>query len=256
MSTVNMPASNSGLVGSNPTEATTIDQAEGVKKWKLFGPSTTVLRKWLSKFQKKPTPIPIYEEIISMSHKYLKVKIKSLAVEAAIIRKEENAAKARYRFLKGRQGSEKQYEEEVTTFWGLRNHRTVDVRDESRAAQLAYAFVRGKPFKYVEANTVVASYWSNPNNVPIVFNADLMALAARVARLATKYGKKDVTEDDIKAWYQADVTKEVVVGWQRANRAHEEKVRNKRNARRTLTAEEKQARKEFWLSKGDQQQAA
>jgi len=43
-----------------------------------------------------------------MSKTYLKVKIKSLAAEARIIRKEEHKAKAHYRYLKNKQGHEDQ----------------------------------------------------------------------------------------------------------------------------------------------------
>lgn len=72
-----------------------------------------------------------------MSKVYLKIKIKSLAAEASMIRREEHLWKLRDREL----------------FFGLRSHRTWDVRREARAALLAYGFLRGRPYKKIEAFT-------------------------------------------------------------------------------------------------------
>jgi len=69
---------------------------------------------------------------------YLKIKIKSLAVEAQIIRKEEQKFKKR----RGETCRE--------IFWGLRNHRTQDVRSESRSALIAYGFLKGKSYASIE----------------------------------------------------------------------------------------------------------
>ncbi len=68
----------------------------------------------------------------------LKVKIKSLAAEAKIIRAEEEKVAA---------GN--------SLYWarvrcGLRQHRIEEVRKEARAALLAYAMIRGKPYHSVE----------------------------------------------------------------------------------------------------------
>jgi hypothetical protein len=73
---------------------------------------------------------------------YLKVKIKSLAEEARIIRKEE--MKHCNRFHRE----------------GLINHRTHEVRDEARNSQVAYAIVRGKDLKTVEPNARTSPNWS------------------------------------------------------------------------------------------------
>jgi hypothetical protein len=64
----------------------------------------------------------------------LKVKIKSLAEEARIIRLEE---------ARSEPGSQQQIE--------LHAHRVHDVRREQRASLLAYAFLRGVPLAAVEA---------------------------------------------------------------------------------------------------------
>lgn len=64
---------------------------------------------------------------------YLKVKIKSLAEESRIIRKEELKTSGELRE-------------------GLYQHRIWDVRGEARAALMAYAYLRGKSVESVEPN--------------------------------------------------------------------------------------------------------
>lgn len=61
------------------------------------------------------------------------MKIKSLAAEAAIIRREE-----------------RRYPGNHAERVGLRQHRIDDVRREQRASLLAYAFIRGLPYARVE----------------------------------------------------------------------------------------------------------
>jgi hypothetical protein len=75
----------------------------------------------------------------------LRVKVKSLAAEAAIIRKEE-------RRLRGPLRSE------------LREHRVGAVRSEARLSHLAYNFVRGRKLQIAEPkrrpdNELVANDW-------------------------------------------------------------------------------------------------
>lgn len=61
----------------------------------------------------------------------MKIKIKSLAAEAVIIRQEERKSSG-------------------DTRTSLHLHRTLDVRREARASLLAYAFLRNKPLEIVE----------------------------------------------------------------------------------------------------------
>lgn len=74
----------------------------------------------------------------------LRVKIKSLAEEARIIRLEERRAKGRRVspgvFL-GRDDK---------LWWSLNAHRTWDVRNEARSSILAYAFIRGRSYAACE----------------------------------------------------------------------------------------------------------
>ena len=62
----------------------------------------------------------------------MKVKVKSLAAEARIIRHEEKRSK------------------DVKQQSSLHLHRTGVVREEARAALIAYGFIRGKKFSAIE----------------------------------------------------------------------------------------------------------
>ena len=119
----------------------------------------------------------------------LRVKIKSLAAEARIIRCEEQRAKSSGAYRRAAKralrlgvetdpvavavGAGVQYkssfreltnrereiatreavpptEDEMSLFWDLRLHRVRHVREEARAAQLAYGFVRGRLYHQLE----------------------------------------------------------------------------------------------------------
>ncbi len=89
---------------------------------------------------------------------YLKIKLKSLAAEAVIIREEEK----KYRFERTADGEMKPSAEgslRRQIFWGLREHRIKDVREESRSASLAYGFLRGRRYRQIEATSYVAPNW-------------------------------------------------------------------------------------------------
>jgi len=76
---------------------------------------------------------------------YLKVKVNSLAAEAAIIRREERkASKRRNTPLKV----------------GLSEHRRGIVRFEARHSQLAYGFLRGMPYERIESKCSIKPRWS------------------------------------------------------------------------------------------------
>lgn len=103
---------------------------------------------------------------------HLKIKIKSLASEAKIIRFQERKVLAHRRAMIARQGAEKKVESLYSEYHSLREHRRNEVRTEARLSQLAYAFLREKPYEITEeANSTE-------------FNAD------RVAALVIKFGGK------------------------------------------------------------------
>ena len=113
-----------------------------------------------------------------MSLAYLKVKVKSLAAEARIIRHDEEVWRHR------------EHDKGRPTFFGLRAHRTWDVRNEARAAQLAYAFLRGKPYSVTEpTGKDNGGRRSNPTDW------------ARVTKIAAKYGPDRTLEwPTVKEW--------------------------------------------------------
>lgn len=96
--------------------------------------------------------------------KMLKVKIKSLAAEAKIIRLEERRAG----------------KDEVLRA-SLRTHRIRDVRREQRASLLAYGFLRGRSLASIERNPKVMHSWS------------------RVSQLVRKFGTVSPVTADLDA---------------------------------------------------------
>jgi hypothetical protein len=118
---------------------------------------------------------------------YLKVKIKSLAEEARIIRAEERRVKAQRFHARGRQGEETRLAGLDAEFFGLYHHRTQDVRREARAANIAYAFMRGRPYAKIEK--------AGSANVPV----------DRAISLVAKFGyvKPAQATIDMKAWFDA-----------------------------------------------------
>lgn len=84
---------------------------------------------------------------------YLKVKIKSLAEEAKIIRREENLAP----------------NEDVRV--GLYLHRIGIVRDEARWSQLAYGFIRGLDYSEIESGGSKSEIrWDRVKNLVLRYN--------------------------------------------------------------------------------------
>ena len=99
-----------------------------------------------------------------MRREELRVKVRSLAEEARIIRHEERRALGKERWA-SRHGKSSD-----GTYARLRGHRVHVVRPEARATQLAVAYLRGKPYAEVEGPTSSTPDWS------------------RVGRLVLKYG--------------------------------------------------------------------
>lgn len=100
---------------------------------------------------------------------YIKIKIKSLADEAKIIRQEEMKFPGHYKVREG-----------------LYLHRVNCVRPECRASNLAYGFLRGRSYSEIEQNPKTKPNWK------------------RVQRIIEKYGvqyfgdtKVKITHDSI-----------------------------------------------------------
>ena len=118
----------------------------------------------------------------------LRVKIKSLAEEARIIRAEE-----RRWVVDGRKDN--------ATWHSLNHHRRHDVRDEARASLLAYAYLRGVPYSVVENKT--------RDRLSPGFNS----VYYRVADIAQKFGPspppginawRDWFREDVKRWIKGE----------------------------------------------------
>ena len=144
-------------------------------------------------------------------HIYLKVKIKSLAAEASDIRNQERKininARARKRMARdlqlgrlvgepdgsnswvlydeatisrlekklARSRARLQNSKAMSAFWGLRNHRTNEVRKEARSSFIAYGFLRGRSYSSIEQT-----------DKPVDWD--------RVEALVKKYGEDDIRE--------------------------------------------------------------
>ena len=96
-------------------------------------------------------------ETIVDRREMLRVKCKSLAAEARIIRAEERRTHGALRDE-------------------LRNHRVLVVRSEARHAYLAYGFVRGRSYVSMEPRYEIAPNWT------------------RVRPMLKKYGPRDFVE--------------------------------------------------------------
>lgn len=105
-----------------------------------------------------------------MQYPFLRVKIKSLAAEAKIIRREE----AKYRPQVSENG----------IYESLHNHRTYPVRNEARSAQLAYGLLRGTEYSRIECKC-----FEPPNEIRIRDNVVRFGLV-----------NKDVALKRVKEW--------------------------------------------------------
>ena len=115
---------------------------------------------------------------------HLKVKVKSLAAEARIIRHATDKAKRRVRWLKEHGDAAEHLEaEEVRDT--LIMHRCVEVRSEARHSLLAYGFLRGTLYQAMERKCHEGPSWE------------------RVARLVGSFGGRGAKtrfDNELKAW--------------------------------------------------------
>ena len=77
-----------------------------------------------------------------MSKVYLKIKCKSLAAEAQIIRAEE-----------------RKFPGEHPIRYGLHEHRVLDVRRAARSSYIAYGFLKGMPYMQIESKAKKPPNW-------------------------------------------------------------------------------------------------
>lgn len=84
----------------------------------------------------------------------LKIKSKHLALEPAIIRKEEQKLLKRIQQLKAYHQINDHWDSIIAPvhhkWWDLQHHRKWDVRNESRATYIARAYIKGIPYRTAE----------------------------------------------------------------------------------------------------------
>jgi hypothetical protein len=113
-----------------------------------------------------------------MSITYLKIKIKSLAAEAKIIRLEEG-----------------RWPGTSTVRHGLHEHRIHEVRSEARAALLAYGYLRGRRYAQLEAPI--------GNDAPNRRQTNAIDWI-KVAKLVAKFGPNPKFGwNDLKSWAES-----------------------------------------------------
>jgi hypothetical protein len=115
----------------------------------------------------------------------LKIKAKHLALEPAIIRKEEQ------KVLKHiRSGYCNDAVAGYNKYVSLRNHRVWNVRNEARATNLARAYLAGKHYETVEQKRKPENEYKFQRYI-----------VPRIAAMAMKYGKASkVTDQEIIDW--------------------------------------------------------
>ena len=121
----------------------------------------------------------------------LKIKSKHLALEPAIIRKEEKKLLKQIRYHKEKQDSQTAHQL-FYKYVSLHDHRKINVRNESRATLLARAFIAGIPYRAVEQKRTDERLFEK-------------FIVPRVVAMVTKYGGKDnwkITDHEIKKWSQ------------------------------------------------------
>lgn len=114
---------------------------------------------------------------------HLKIKIKTLAAEASIIRHATHKAKARVRWTQanGEGAAQLQAIKERNS---LIDHRRQVVRPEARHSLLAYGFMKGTPYKAMENTCHEGPDW------------------IRVATLVTRFGGGN-SNNELQVWQEA-----------------------------------------------------
>jgi len=128
----------------------------------------------------------------------LKIKSKHLALEPAIIRREERKLLKQLAWLRsyGMEAvlNDPAFQSMNSKYESLHNHRKWNVRNEARATELARAYIAGKPYASVEKKRKLA------NECKFV-----RYIIPRIAAMVQKYGDgKTVTNSTILDWCELD----------------------------------------------------
>ena len=121
-----------------------------------------------------------------MHIRFLKIKLKALAAEARIIRREELRLNCSPRIGEAFAS----VNTEVRN--AMHDHRVVVVRRVARATHLAYGFLRGRSYLQLEPSTTLAS-----------LSFDSVKLWGEVLRMVRQYGGRFGSEAEAKAALEA-----------------------------------------------------
>lgn len=121
-----------------------------------------------------------YSKTVADKRRLLKIKLKSLATEAKIIRQEEDRLR----------GAQKVHLQDLRR--EMAEHRRGIVRSESRHTGLAYAFIRGKGYREVE-----------PRGVPVPVHGPGGVDMGKVLGMIHKYGSQKIPLDLLVQWFSA-----------------------------------------------------
>lgn len=123
----------------------------------------------------------------------LKIKAKHLALEPAIIRKEEEKLKRRIKYHRSDDQTSA-----ISLGWKLDSlvrHRKMDVRNESRATHLARTYIAGKPYARAELKRNDDYFYQ-------------MYIVPRVVAMVTRYGTGD----------QKKIDKNAIIEWSKVTK--------------------------------------
>jgi hypothetical protein len=146
-------------------------------------------------------------------HAKLRVKLKSLAAEARIIRHEEGRARKTWRRLAEKQIALDARAALHAEYDSMHHHRTAILRRDVRATGLAYAFLRGVPYLKVEQPPEARKPAPGPDDAPRrALRPTRRVPVADVANIAFRFTGKSTKlpamTEEVKAWLAATVPEE------------------------------------------------
>lgn len=127
----------------------------------------------------------IVNTVVTDKRRLLKIKLKSLATEAAIIRKEEEKAKH----------SKRPEVQELRR--EMHDHRVKDLRLESRATGLAYGYIRGKKYRTIEPRS---DFGNSAQDVVLAWGM----MEPKIHAMICKYGSQKIPVDFVTQWLTAE----------------------------------------------------
>lgn len=120
----------------------------------------------------------------------LKIKIKHLALEPAIIKHEERKALKHAYYERDKHQIVGDFD--PGTYYIYRDHRVLHVRPEARATQLVYAFLRDKKYADVEQTRPLADGVTRTIHNSWWYNDRARDIIKRMSRMLYTYGPDEI----------------------------------------------------------------